>query len=61
MGTYLMKSETKLLARNMYSAIMTTAVGLDTVTKEQRAELFKEAAKVCFEAASAFEAVEADF
>lgn len=55
-----MKIETKQLARQMYSSIMTNATGLDTVTKEQRAELFKEAARMCFEAASAFEAVESE-
>jgi hypothetical protein len=48
-----MKPETKLLARDMYASFMTNATGLDTITKEERAELFK--------AASTFEAVESDF
>lgn len=55
-----MKTETKQLARQMYSSIMTTAKGLDTVTKEQRIELFKEAAKMCFEVAEAFEIIESE-
>jgi hypothetical protein len=56
-----MKSETKLLARDIFANIMTNATGLDTITKEERAELFKAAAQLCFEAASTFEAVESDF
>jgi hypothetical protein len=55
-----MNSETKLLARDIYASIMTNTTGLDTISKEQRAELFKAAAQICFEAASAFETVESE-
>lgn len=55
-----MKSETKLLARDMYASLIHNATGLDTISKEQRAELFKAAAQICFEAASAFETVESE-
>jgi hypothetical protein len=55
-----MKSETKLLARQMYSSIMTNATGLGEITKEQRMELFKAAAQICYEAPEAFEAIESE-
>lgn len=50
LGDPIMKPETKQLARQMYSTVMTTATGLDTISKEERAKLFKEAAMMCFEA-----------
>lgn len=53
-----MKSENKQLARDIFANIMTNATGLDSVSKEERANLFKAAAQICFEAASAFETVE---
>ena len=53
-----MKTETKQLAREMFSTIMTTAQGLGNASSEERAELFKQAAELCFEAAIAFEEVE---
>ena len=56
-----MKTENKQLARDIFANIMPNATGLDEVSKEERAKLFKEAATICFEAASAFEAVESDF
>ncbi len=56
-----MKSETKLLARDIFATVMTNATGLGEVTKEERAELFKAAAQICFEAAIAFETVESEF
>lgn len=52
-----MKPETKQLARGIFATIMNNATGLDSVSREL---LFKEAAVICFEAASAFEAVESE-
>jgi hypothetical protein len=42
------------MAENMFTTVMTTAQGLDTITKEQRVEAFKRASELCFEAATAF-------
>ena len=56
-----MKTENKQLARDIFANIMTNATGVAELSKEDRAKLFKEAATICFEAASAFEAVESDF
>ncbi len=53
-----MKPETKQLAREMFSTILATAQGLGTLSSEDRSELFKQAAELCFEAAIAFEEVE---
>lgn len=56
-----MKAETKQLARDIFANIMTNATGIGEITKEERDILFKEAAQLCFEAVSTFEAVESDF
>jgi hypothetical protein len=61
MGDYIMKAETKQLARDIFANIMTNATGIGEITKEERDILFKEAAQLCFEAVSTFEAVESDF
>lgn len=52
-----MKTETAKLAREMFATTMTTAQGLDTISKEDRKELFKAAGEMCFEAAEVFEEV----
>ena len=52
-----MNTETKELARQMFATIMSTAQGLGTVSITEREELLKEAAELCFEAATAFEKV----
>lgn len=53
-----MKTETKQLAREIFVAVMPTAHGLGGLTKEERNEMLKEVAEICFEAAVAFEKVE---
>jgi hypothetical protein len=52
-----MNTETKELARQLFATIMTTAQGLGTISFTEREELFKHAAELCFEAATAFEKV----
>lgn len=55
-----MKDETKKLARDMFSTILINAQGLQTIGKDARLTIFKQAAELCFEAASAFEEISAN-
>ncbi len=52
-----MKPETTQHARDMFTSILHTATGLGEITLEERTEVLKIVAELCFEAAIVFEKV----